>query len=205
MKRATIVSASFAAMTLMLAMGVTTPVAAQDATNTATVEEGPDDKYNMVIVYGDDECPPSIEGEMIVCARQSESDRFRIPKSLRTSDSPENVAWAERVEQLELVGASGVHSCSPTGAGGLTGCTQQLIDNAFAEKREHSDVRFGQLIEEARAERLSTIDVDAAMEQERVETIEREYLERLERERAAPLPGDEDGVEEALPSPVGDE
>ena len=104
-----------------------------------------------------------------------------------------------------MVGASGVNSCSPTGAGGLTGCTLKLVEDAYADKKEHSDVRFGQLIEEARAERLSTIDADAALEQERVESLEREYLERLEREREAPLPGDEEGTEEALPSPVVDE
>ena len=51
-------------------------------------------------------------------------------------------------------------------------------------------MRFGRLIEQARAERLSTIDADAAAEQERVEMIEREYMERLERERAGELPGE---------------
>ena len=51
-------------------------------------------------------------------------------------------------------------------------------------------MRFGQLIEKARAERLSTIDAQAAAEQERVEMIEREYMQRLERERAGELPGE---------------
>ena len=78
------------------------------------------------------------------------------------------------------------------GAGGFTGCTQQLIDRAYAERSESENIRFSQLIEQARQERLSTIDEDAAAEQERVEQIEREYLERLERERDAPLPGEEE-------------
>jgi hypothetical protein len=50
-------------------------------------------------------------------------------------------------------------------------------------------VRFGLLIDQARRDRLSEIDEDAAAEQERVEMIEREYMQRLERERAGELPG----------------
>lgn len=83
-------------------------------------------------------------------------------------------------------------SCDPAGAGGFTGCTQKMIDAAYADRAEGENVRFSQLIEQARQERLSTIDTDAAAEQERVEQIEREYLERLERERSAPLPGEEE-------------
>ena len=93
-------------------------------------------------------------------------------------------------ERLEMVGAFGTLSCDPAGAGGVLGCTQQMIDAAYADKAEGSNVRFSQLIEAARAERLSTIDADAAAEQERVEQIEREYMERLERERQQALPGE---------------
>ena len=73
-----------------------------------------------------------------------------------------------------------------------------LIDAAFEERRTGSAVRFSQLIQEAREERLETIDADAADEQARVEQIEREYLERLEREREAELPGEE----QQLPAPI---
>lgn len=166
-----------AAMTGMVA----TPALAQD-------EAG--DTVNMVIVYGDDDCPTPAEGEITVCARKAENERYRIPENLRVSDSPENVAWAERVERLEMVGAFGTLSCDPAGAGGVLGCTQRMIDAAYADKAEGSNVRFSQLIEAARAERLSTIDADAAAEQERVEQIEREYMERLERERQQALPGE---------------
>ncbi len=163
-------------------IAMATPAAAQD-------EGG--DRVNMVIVYGDDEVqPPANADEIVVVARLPESERFRIPESLRFSSDPANTAWAERVEAFEFVGDFGALSCSPTGAAGYTGCTQELIDIAYGEKREASSVRFGQLIAEARAERLSTIDEDAAIRQAEVEAIEREYLERLERERAAPV-GDE--------------
>ena len=64
-------------------------------------------------------------------------------------------------------------------------------------------MRFAQLIAEARAARLSTIDEDAAIRQGEVEAIEREYLERLERERDAPV-GDEevDGAPPQLVEPL---
>ena len=155
-----------------------------------------DDSYNMVIVYGDDECPESTEDVIVVCARKSEDERYRIPQNLRFSDSPENKSWAERVESFEMVGDFGTMSCSPTGAGGFTGCTQEMINAAYADKANDAGVRFGEIIAAERAKRLATIDEDAAAEQERVEMIEREYMERLERERAAEAPG-----EEALPDP----
>lgn len=156
----------------------------------ALAQDEAGDKVNMVIVYGDDECPAPEGGEITVCARKAENERYRIPENLRISDSPQNTAWSQRVESYEFLGAFGALSCDPAGAGGFTGCTQQLISAAYADKAEASNVRFSQLIEAARAERLSTIDVDAAAEQERVEQIEREYLERLERERDQPLPGE---------------
>lgn len=149
--------------------GLALPAAAQEAAG---------DKVNMVIVYGDDPCPRGTEGEIVVCARQDESERYRIPEDLRMSDDPANESWTKRVRSLEMVGDFGTMSCSPVGAGGFTGCTQQMINAAYADRRSGSSVRFGQLIAEARAERLSTINEDAAAEQERVEALEREYLER---------------------------
>lgn len=156
----------------------------------ATAQDEAGDKVNMVIVYGDDACPVPAEGEITVCARKAENERFRIPENLRASDSPENTAWTQRVESYEMIGAFGALSCNPAGAGGFLGCTQQMINDAYKERAEGSNVRFSQLIEAARAERLSTIDADAAAEQQRVEQIEQEYMERLERERAGTLPGE---------------
>ncbi|MCA0910210.1 hypothetical protein [Qipengyuania gaetbuli] len=162
-----------------------TPVAAQQPVDTG------DERYNMVVVYGDDACPPSEGDTIIVCARKAEAERYRIPEALRTSGSPANESWASRVESLEMVGASGIMSCTPTGPANFTGCTEQFINQAYAEKREGSDVRFSQIIAEQREERLSTIDADAERTQRDVEMIEREYMERLARERGEPLPGDE--------------
>lgn len=178
-------------------MAFAAPASAQDEGLTL-----PDD-VQTAIVYGQDAAPPCPQGIICVVARMPESDRFRIPPNLRDVGSPQNRSWTERVERVEMISDFGTESCSPTGAGGITGCTQEMINAAYRDRRETSDVRFGQLIDEARQERLSTIDADAAAEQARVEMIEREYMERLEREREQPV-GDEVGAGEdgsALPPP----
>lgn len=180
------------AAALLAVAVVASPVAAQDE---------PGDKVNMVIVYGDDAAPEPVGDEIVVVARLPEGDRYRIPEALRFSDDPANTSWAERVERLEIVGDFGTLSCSAVGAGGATGCTQEMIAAAYADRNNSSSVRFGQLIEAARAERLANIDELAAEEQERVEQIEREYLERLERERDADLP---ETAADASPSPLID-
>ena len=168
------------------------PVAAQETGDEAAVTVGTTtEDVRMVIVYGDDPAPEPVGDEIVVVARLPESERYRIPESLRFSDDPANVSWTRRVESLEMIGDFGTLSCSTAGAGGFTGCTQQLIEQAYGAREGAASVRFSELIAAARAERLSTIDEAAAAEQERVEAIEREYMERLEAERDAPLP-DED-------------
>lgn len=176
-------------------------LAALSLTAPGTAQDEPSETVRMVIIYGDDARPEPVGDEILVVATLPENERYRIPEQLRLSDDPANTAWAQRVERFDFVGKSGTLSCSPSGAGGITGCTQQLIDAAYGAKNESSTIRFSQLIEAARAERLATIDETAAAEQARVEVIEREYLERLERERNAPVPGEEDA--EALPQPDG--
>ena len=180
----TFATATFAAI---LALGAGAPALAQD-------EAG--DRVNMVIAYDESECPEqSVENEIVVCTIVVEADRYRIPTPLRHSDDPENTAWAQRVEGFKFVGDFGAMSCSPSGAAGFTGCTQKMIDAAYEAREGGSAARFSQLIAEARAERLSTIDEDAAAQQERVEMIEREYMERLEKERESEV------AAEALPAP----
>jgi hypothetical protein len=170
----------------LLTLAAASPAAAQ----------GANEKINMVIAYSADECPVAQPGEVVVCEILVEEDRYRIPSSLRYSDNPANASPARRVDEIKYVGDFGAMSCNPAGAGGFTGCTQKFIEAAYKDKAEEDIIRFGQLIEQARAERMSTIDADAAAEQSRVEMIEREYMERLERERAGELPGDA-----ALPTP----
>ncbi|KRA81512.1 TrbC/VirB2 family protein [Altererythrobacter sp. Root672] len=168
-------ASSFVALAASIAV-LPVPAAAQD-------EAG--DKVNTVIIYGDDECPPSVDGEIVVCARLDESERFRIPRPLRESNSPANQAWSQRVRSYETVGSFGPMSCSPVGGGGQTGCTAQFIEAAYAAKREGTDVRFSQLIAEQRDERLATIDAEAADTQARVEQAEQEYMERQRQQQDA--------------------
>lgn len=178
---------------LIAASALAFPAHAQDATLTDPAGE----RVNQIIIYGDDPCPASNDGTITVCARKEEEERFRIPAPLR--DNPNaavNQAWSQRVRAYETVGAFGTNSCSAVGSGGATGCLARLIDKAYAEKRNSTDVQFGKLIEDERTRRLQTIDADAAAEQGRVEQIEKEYEARLKRERdaaadaqpAAPLP-----------------
>ncbi|NCP14861.1 MAG: hypothetical protein GW858_11975 [Sphingomonadales bacterium] len=171
---------------ILAALVAASPASAQSA----------DEKINMVIAYNESECPVAQPGEVVVCEILVEEDRYRIPSNLRYSDNPANQSLARQVDQIKYVGDFGAMSCSPAGAGGFTGCTQKFIEAAYQDRAEEDGVRFGRLIEEARAERLSTIDEDAAAEQSRVEMIEREYMERLERERAGEVPN-----EGALPVP----
>lgn len=191
-------------MSKLLRLALIAPFAAATAIPAAvpaTAQDQAGDRVNMVIAYSEDECPEqTAENEIVVCQIVVEADRYRIPSTLRTSNSPENITQAQQFEKVRYIGEFGAFSCSPAGAGGFTGCTQQFIDAAYAEKDRAEGVRFGQLIEQARQDRLSTIDGDAAAMQERVEQIEREYLERLERERSAALPGEET-AEQELPDP----
>lgn len=150
----------------------------------SSAQENPSEKVNQLIVYGDDPCPASTDGSITVCARKDESERYRIPKSLRDDPNASvNQGWTQRVKAYETVSAFGTNSCSPVGSGGATGCMSQLIKNAYAEKKQGSDVQFGKLIEEERAKRLKTIDADSAAEQARVEVLEKEYEAKLKRER----------------------
>lgn len=137
----------------------------------ALAQTGPDDvKVNQLIVYGNDPCPQSSEAEITVCARRPENDRFRIPEPLRDVENPANTSWANRALELQYVGRTGIQSCSPVGPGGATGCLEQIIRQARAERAGGDAVNWNALIEEARQQRLERIDAQS-------EAIEREQSE----------------------------
>jgi hypothetical protein len=163
------------------------------AASPAAAQDRGGDRINMVIAYSEDECPEATGDEIVICEILVEAERYRIPSNLRYSDAPENVSWSRRVDKIRYVGEFGTMSCSPAGAGGFTGCTQQFIDAWAQDRSEAEQVRFGQLIDRARQERLSEIDESAAAEQERIEMIEREYMQRLERERMGEIPDETPG------------
>ncbi|MFQ3667183.1 MAG: hypothetical protein SNJ79_14325 [Sphingomonadaceae bacterium] len=101
-------------------------------------------RTRTVIVYGDDPCPRSDNpDEIIVCARQPEEERFRIPKELREAERAANIAREDNVatNRAQLASgrdsASGPGSCSTAGPGGTTGCTPGLnIPAAIRTARE---------------------------------------------------------------------
>lgn len=185
-------AAALAALSAGLSLAAL-PAAAQD-------EGG--ERVNQVIVYGDDPCPGSSEQEITVCARKPESERYRIPEPLRGVDSPSSEAWTNRVEAYETVGAFGTLSCSPVGPGGSLGCTQRLIDRAYAEKKGGSDVKFGELIAAEREKRLSSIDKEAAEQQKRVEEAEKAYLEQQERQQAEQDAAEDQSGKATVQTPV---
>jgi len=167
----------FAAVPFALGLALAAPAAAQDA--------APEPKMNMVIIYGDDKCPESGDDTITVCARKAESERYRIPQTLRESMSPSNEAWNNKVIAYETVGRTGTNSCSPVGAGGWTGCTGQMLKQAAGDKANDPNVKFGQLIAEERAKRLSTVDSEAAETQSRVEEVEKQMEEKRKADEAA--------------------
>jgi hypothetical protein len=99
-------------------------------------------KISEIIVYGTDPCPRSTDDQVVVCARKPESERFRIPERYRQSGSRQSrESWANKAIAFETYGRTGINSCSPVGPAGFTGCTQQLINQAFKERREEEQGR----------------------------------------------------------------
>jgi hypothetical protein len=146
--------------------GVPVPGAAQ-----AQALAGPDDvRVNQLIIYGDDPCPQSQDpNEVTVCARLPDDDRYRVPPNLRNNpNDPASQAWAGRATELSYVGRTGTDSCSTVGGGGFTGCFNQILSQARAERRAAGvgDVNWSRMAEEARAAREARIVAEAQAAEE---------------------------------------
>jgi len=150
---------------LLLAAGAllaAAPAAAQAPAASPAAEP----KISTMIIYGDDACPPSTDDTIVVCARKPEKERYRIPEALRGNpNDPTNQAWATRATALEYAGRSGIGSCSPVGPGGASGCFNQIVRQARAERSGDPSVNWNALVEEARRERLGKIDAQAEAEE----------------------------------------
>ena len=188
---------SLASIALMLSV----QASAQDAPASQPVDE----TINQLIIYGDDKCPESTGDEIVVCARMGEADRYRIPTNLRGDpNDPRNQAMSERIKSYEYVGASGTMSCSPSGAGGFTGCGLAEIDKAYAEKAQDPGITFGRLIAAERAKRMAGIDAEAAEVEERVVEFEKGRAEREAKLQAELDAKEATGADaEPLPQPKG--
>ena len=159
-----IAAAAFAGTASAQQPGVPVPGAAQ------AQAAGPADvRVNQLIIYGDDPCPESTDpNEITVCARLPDADRYRIPPSLRDNpNEPASNSWANRATELSYVGRTGTDSCSTVGGGGFTGCFNQLVNQARAERRAAgNDINFTRMIEEARARRDARIQEQAQAAEE---------------------------------------
>ncbi|MBA3896742.1 MAG: hypothetical protein H0X36_06330 [Sphingomonadaceae bacterium] len=92
-----------------------------------------------IVVYGRDACPKGGKDEIVVCAREPESERYRIPKRFR--DAPKQDAasqsWTNRVATLEDAARIGrPNSCSAVGSFGQSGCTAAMLRAWFEERRQ---------------------------------------------------------------------
>lgn len=143
---------------------------------------GPADvRVNQLIIYGDDPCPESTDpNEITVCARLPDADRYRIPPTLRDNpNDPANNSWANRAAELSYVGRTGTDSCSTVGGGGFTGCFNQLVNQARAERRAAgNDINFTRMIEEARARRDARIQEQAQAAEDEARRREAEQQTR---------------------------
>ena len=97
----------------------------------------------VLVIFGDDKCPTNSDGEeIVVCQRLDESERFRIPQSLREQPGRPQASesWAVRSQDaLDTGRTGGVGSCSTVGPGGSTGCFVRQATRARAESRERRE------------------------------------------------------------------
>ena len=124
------------------------------------------ERISRIIVYGNDPCPTSDDDTIVVCAKKPEGERYRIPEALRGDpNDPKSQAWASRATALEYAGRSGIGSCSTVGPGGASGCFNQIVREARAERGADPGINWNALVEEARRERLGKIDAQAEAEE----------------------------------------
>lgn len=126
---------------LALLLLTTDPVTANlEAPSLSAPESLPDgsQRWSFLVTYGDEDCPPAVGDEIIVCARLPESERYRIPEPLREQreDIVGGQSWTSHVESYENIARlTRPDSCSPVGSYGYTGCTAKALREWFAERQ----------------------------------------------------------------------
>jgi len=108
---------------------------AQDQATKST----PPTRIRSFLLNGTEKCPEAQGDEIVICLPAEEP--YRIPKRLR-DEGPipaKNQSWVNRAATIDEAGrtAAGLPgTCSPQGAVGAFGCTQQLVEQWRAERRE---------------------------------------------------------------------
>lgn len=82
----------------------------------------------VVILYGNQKCPTNADGEeVVVCARRSAAEQFRVPKELRTGTiKPEYESFANRGQAVLDAAQTGAGTCESggvVGPNGSAGCS----------------------------------------------------------------------------------
>lgn len=99
----------------------------------------PPQRTSILYTYGDDPCPETTGDEIVVCAQQPESDRYRVPKDLRRQNEEAPAgggSWASKVEGYDAVARqTRPDSCSPVGSYGFTGCAAAALRQWFEARR----------------------------------------------------------------------
>lgn len=98
----------------------------------------PPERISFLVTFGSEKCPEAEGDEIVVCAAQPESERYRVPKPLReTEGAPvRGGSWTSAVESLDGYARAVLpNSCSVNGSNGFTGCTQKALQQWFAERR----------------------------------------------------------------------
>ena len=108
------------------------------------VAADPPKRIRSVTLKDGEKCPTSSPDEVVVCARIPQGEQYRIPKELRNEGpvAVKNRSWAARTDTIDEVSreAGGLpNTCSPVGTGGATGCTQVMIQRAYADKARGTD------------------------------------------------------------------
>lgn len=114
-------------------------VATGTAATSAAAADAPR-RTTTTTVYGDDACPAATNGDIVVCGRLPESERYRIPKKIREQQAKKKERveqnWASRNSTLDdLARAERPNSCSVVGAGGQTGCSEAMLRQWADERR----------------------------------------------------------------------
>lgn len=124
---------------LFAALAFAAPALAQNDSSLAQSSEPPQ-RTSVLYTYGDEPCPEPKGDEIVVCAQQPETDRYRVPKELREElkdDTPVGGgSWASAVEGYDNVARmTRPNSCSPVGSYGFTGCASAALRQWFEARR----------------------------------------------------------------------
>lgn len=123
---------------LLAALTLAMPAAAQDDSLAQSAQ--PPQRTSVLYTYGDEPCPEPEGNEIVVCAQQPESERYRVPKELREElqdDAPAGGgSWASKVEGYDNIARqTRPDSCSPVGSYGYTGCAALALRQWFEARR----------------------------------------------------------------------